>query len=83
MQSLPVNGTLLRLKVYKGSVWHIQNGETVLEYHLWTPDWNALVAGSKFPALNPDWAKVAAEGYVGLQDHGDDVWYRNIQISEL
>lgn len=71
------------IKVYKGSVWHIQNGETVLEYHLWTPEWNALVAGSKFPALNPNWANIAAEGFIGLQDHGDDVWYRNIQIREL
>jgi len=71
------------IKVYKGSVWHMQNGETVLEYHLWTPEWNALVAGSKFPALNPNWANVAAEGYIGLQDHGDDVWYRNVQIREL
>ncbi|MFZ1270355.1 MAG: DUF1080 domain-containing protein, partial [Bacteroidales bacterium] len=71
------------IKVYKGSVWHIQNGETILEYHLWTPEWNNLVAGSKFPALNPDWANVASEGYIGLQDHGDDVWYRNVQIREL
>jgi len=71
------------IKVYKGSVWHIQNGETVLEYHLWTPEWNTLVAGSKFPGLNPNWANVAAEGYIGLQDHGDDVWFRNIQIREL
>ena len=71
------------IKVYKGSVWHIQNGETVLEYHLWTPEWKELVAGSKFPALNPDWADVATEGFIGLQDHGDDVWFRNIQIREL
>jgi hypothetical protein len=73
----------VEIKVYQGSVWHIQNGETVLEYHLWTPDWNALVAGSKFPALNPDWAKVATEGYIALQDHGNDVWFRNIKIKEL
>jgi hypothetical protein len=71
------------IKVYKGSVWHIQNGETVLEYHLWTPEWKEMVAGSKFPALNPDFADVATEGYIGLQDHGDDVWFRNIQIREL
>ena len=73
----------VEIKVYKGSVWHYQNGEVVLEYHLWTPEWNELVASSKFPKLNPDWANVAAEGLIGLQDHGDDVWYRNIEIKEL
>lgn len=69
--------------VYSGTVVHKQNGETVLEYHLWTDDWNELVAGSKFPGLNPDWANVAKEGYIGVQDHGDNVWYRNIKIREL
>jgi len=68
---------------YKGTVVHKMNGETVLEYHLWTPEWEKLVANSKFPGLNPEWAKVAAEGLIGLQDHGDDVWYRNIKIKEL
>lgn len=69
--------------VYDGTVVHKQNGETVLEYHLWTDDWNELVADSKFPGLNPDWANVAKEGYIALQDHGDDVWYKNIKIREL
>ena len=69
--------------VYKGTVVHKMNGETVVEYHLWTPEWKELVAGSKFPKLNKDWAEVAAKGYIGLQDHGDDVWFRNIKIKEL
>ncbi|MEA1898994.1 MAG: DUF1080 domain-containing protein [Bacteroidota bacterium] len=73
----------VEIMVFKGTVVHKMNGETVLEYHLWTPEWNELVAGSKFPALNPDWAEVASKGYIGLQDHGDDVWYRNIEIKEL
>lgn len=69
--------------VYNGTVVHKQNGETVVEYHLWTDDWNQLVSTSKFPKLNPDWANVAKAGVIALQDHGDDVWFRGIKIKEL
>ena len=68
---------------FKGTVVHKMNGKVVLEYHLWTSEWNEMVANSKFPSLNPDWANVATEGYIGLQDHGDDVWFRNIMIKEM
>lgn len=68
---------------YQGTVVHKQNGETVLEYHLWTPEWNQLVKNSKFPELNPDWANVAKEGVIALQDHGNAVWFRNIKIRPL
>lgn len=73
----------IEITVYKGTVIHKQNGETVVEYHLWTPEWEKLVADSKFPGLNKDWADVASEGYIGLQDHGDDVWFRNIKLKKL
>ena len=73
----------IEIIVYKGTVVHKMNGEIVLEYHLWTPEWKEMVAKSKFPKLNKDWVDVASKGYIGLQDHGDDVWYRNIKIKEL
>ncbi len=72
-----------KILIYKGLVEHWLNGEKVVEYHLWTPEWNDMVAKSKFPQYNPDWVKVAQEGFIGLQDHGDDVWYRNIKIRKL
>ena len=69
--------------VYNGTVIHKQNGVQVLEYHLWTENWDEMIAGSKFPEYNENWHKVASEGYIGLQDHGDDVWYKDIRIKEL
>ena len=72
-----------KLLVNKGLVEHWLNGEKVVEYHLWTPEWKEMVAGSKFPQFNPDWVNVADEGFIGLQDHGDAVWYRNIRIKKL
>lgn len=68
---------------FKGTVVHKQNGATVVEYHLWTDDWKALVADSKFPALNENFANVAEEGFIALQDHGDSVFFKNIKIKEL
>ena len=78
--------------VYKGTVIHKQNGKNVLEYHLWTPQWNELVANSKFKpggdfplayTLLTNLGGDEHEGYIGLQDHGDDVWYKNIRIKIL
>ena len=73
----------IEILVYDGTVIHRQNGEQVVEYHLWTNEWNEMIANSKFPTYNPDWANVANEGLIGLQDHGDDVWFRNIKIKEM
>lgn len=70
-----------RILVYQGTVVHFQNGEQVLEYHLWTDDWEDMVANSKFEEF-PGFGDVAKEGYIGLQDHGNDVWFRNIKIKE-
>ena len=71
------------IRVDNGNVTHTQNGEVVCRYSLWTPEWGALVAGSKFkdwPGFN---AGPARQGYIGLQDHGYAVWFRNIKIREL
>lgn len=72
----------VKILVYDGTVVHYMNGETVLEYHLWTQDWKEMCANSKFRDW-PDFINTASKGYIGLQDHGNDVWFRNIKIKEL
>ncbi len=67
----------------QGKIVHRQNGVLVLQYELWTPEWKTLVSKSKFPELNPDWENIAKEGLIGLQDHGSDVWFRNIKVRAL
>jgi len=67
--------------VYQGTVVHFMNGEKVLEYHLGTPDWIKMIKASKFNEF-PEFGKYL-EGYISLQDHGNDVWYRNIKIKPM
>lgn len=73
----------VEIVVNDGTITHKQNGETVVEYQLGTSEWKELVAGSKFPGLNENWVDVAMKGYIGMQDHGDEVWFRNLKLLEL
>ncbi|MCU0473311.1 MAG: DUF1080 domain-containing protein [Bacteroidales bacterium] len=66
-----------------GKVIHIQNGVKVVEYTLWTPEWDEMVANSKFKTFPGFIEGIAKEGYIGLQDHGYAIWFRNIKIREL
>jgi hypothetical protein len=67
---------------YQGTVVFKQNGANVVEFHLWTEDWKKMVEASKFKEF-PAFVNPAKEGYIGLQDHGSDVWFRNIKIKEM
>jgi hypothetical protein len=62
-------------------VEHWLNGHRVVEYELQGADWKAKVAASKFN----DWKTygTAAEGHLGLQDHGDRVQFRSIKVRAL
>jgi len=71
------------VRVKDGQVTHIQNGVKVVSYSLWTPEWDALVAKSKFKTFPGFTEGISKEGYIGLQDHGYPVWFRNIKIREL
>jgi len=73
----------IHIQVQDGSVTHTQNGVKVLEYTLWTPEWDELVNNSKFKNFPGFSEGIAKEGFIGLQDHGYAVWFRNIKIREL
>lgn len=80
-----------KIVIENGKITHFQNGVEVLSYNLWTPEWTEMLQQSKFsekerPAafklLNNCGGK-NHEGLIGLQDHHDDVWYRNIRVKVL
>ena len=80
-----------KIMVFQGTVIHGQNDENVVEYHLWTPRWTEMLQASKFSEENwPLAFKLLNncggdnhEGYLGFQDHGDVVWYRNIRVKVM
>ena len=70
-----------RVVVRGNHVEHWLNGTKMVEYELGSTDWTAKVKASKFNEW-PSYGK-AAEGVIGLQDHGDRVAYRNIKIRPI
>ncbi|UCC24356.1 MAG: DUF1080 domain-containing protein [Gemmatimonadales bacterium] len=71
----------VRVRVQGNQVTHWLNGQQIVDYELWSDDWKARLAESKFT----EWPEYGTypEGHIGLQDHGDWVAYRNIKIREL
>lgn len=57
------------------------NGQEVVRFPVNGPEWEAMKANSKFA----DWDAFGAtrNGKIGVQDHGDEVAFRNIKIRKL
>ena len=60
---------------------HWMNGTKYVAYEIGSDDWNQKVAASKFKD-KPGFAK-AAKGHICLQDHGNEVAFRNLKIRVL
>jgi len=72
---------LTEIKVEDGQLQFFLNGVKTVETTLWDDAWKAMVADSKFE----QWEDFATfkEGRIALQDHGDDIWFKNIRIKRL
>jgi hypothetical protein len=70
-----------RLIVDRGKVQHWLNGMEVARYEIGSPEFKALVAASKFRRW-PVFA-TGTTGGIALQNHGNDVAFRNIKIRVL
>ncbi|RPG32500.1 MAG: DUF1080 domain-containing protein [Gammaproteobacteria bacterium TMED92] len=70
-----------RLRVIGNQVTQWLNHQRIIDYRLGSTDWQQRVAASKFAK----WPKYGTlrRGHIGLQDHGDPVAFRNIQIRDL
>jgi hypothetical protein len=70
-----------RVLVQGKHVEHWLNGDKVLQYELESPTLAAAIAKSKFKNVTTFAAK--AKTPILLQDHGDEVWFRNVKILTL
>lgn len=73
------NSTLIRVE--QGHVEHWLNGVMILEYDLWDDNWLALRNSEKWQHF-PHYG-TASEGHIGLQDHGNKIYFKNIKIRSL
>ncbi len=70
-----------RIVVVSNRIEHYVNGVLVLSAVRGSEDWNRRVAASKFASM-PKFGTLD-RGHICLQDHGDDVWFRNVRIREI
>lgn len=73
------NNTTIRFTPQK--VTYYLNGEVMLEFVPWSEDWYERKNDGKW-GMAKDYGKFK-KGFVGLQDHGSELWFKTVKIKEL
>lgn len=70
-----------RIIINKAHVEHWLNGKKVVDYNLWSDEWKQKKANGKWKDA-PGYG-LSKKGHIALQDHGSEVWFKNIKIKQL
>ena len=70
-----------KIVVNKGHVEHWLNGTKVVEYELWSAEWQKQKENSKWKNVKP--YGMSKSGHIALQDHGGGIAFKNIKIKPL
>lgn len=70
-----------RIVVYRNQVEHWLNGRRVVAFTLGGEELRAKIAASKFKDMRE--FGTLTKGRISFQDHGDDVWFKDIKIRTL
>lgn len=69
-----------RIVIKNGVIEHYLNGKLAVSADTKSSEWPALIAESKFKTVE---GFAPGKGRLLLQDHGDEVWFKDIKIKEL
>lgn len=70
-----------RIVFDNGHVEHWLNGEKIVEFEAWSPDWFERKKAGKWGDVRE--YGLPRYGYIVLQDHGAKAWFQNMKIKEL
>ena len=71
----------VEVKSDNGKLDFYLNGSHTLSTTMWDDNWKKMIAGSKFKDMHG--FGTFKTGHIALQDHGFEVWYKNISIQKL
>jgi hypothetical protein len=72
---------LAEIVLNNGKLDFYLNGQHTLSTTMWDENWKQMKSISKFKDMSGFGTIV--KGKIALQDHGDEVWFRNIRIKKL